>query len=101
VAAILEDRALRRRVPFGVKLAGVLCVLGRMQVVPVREVRVVGGLVVRLLAVVRGGMTVVLGRGLVMFRRLFVMLGQFRRVHERLPSAARAARPRRDEIPTG
>jgi hypothetical protein len=88
-------------VAFGVKLAGVLCVLGRMQVVPVREVRVVGGLVVCLLAMVPGGMTVVLGRGLVMFRRLFVMLGEFRRVHERIPSAARAARPLRHATPTG
>jgi hypothetical protein len=73
--------ALGRRVPFGMQLAGVLGVLGRMQMVPMCEMRVVGCLVVRLVAVMFGGVAVVLGRGLVMFGGLFVVLGEFSRVH--------------------
>jgi hypothetical protein len=49
--------------------------------VPMCEMRVVGGLVMRLVAVMFGGVAVVLGRGLVMFSGFFVMLGKFRRVH--------------------
>jgi hypothetical protein len=84
------------RVSFGMKLAGALGVLGRMQVVPMREVRVVSRLVMRLVAVVLGRLAVMLGGSLVMFGRLVVMLGQFRRFHSDSPNAERVVCPRPD-----
>jgi len=69
------------RVLLGVELTGVFGMLGRMEVMTVREMRMMRRLLVGLLAMVMRGVAMVLGGCLVVFRGLFVMVGQFCCVH--------------------
>ena len=65
----------------GVKLAGIFGMLGCMEVVAMREMRMVRRRLMGLLTMVMGGAAMLLGRRFVVFCGLFVMLGQFGRVH--------------------
>lgn len=68
------------RVQLGVELARVLGVLGSMKMMAVREMRVMRGLFVILVAVVARSLAVMLGGLFVMLGSLFVVLGKFRGV---------------------
>lgn len=62
-------------VRFGVKLARLFAMVRRVQVMPVRGMRVVRSLLVILRAMMLCGVAMVLRRRLVMVRRLLVVLG--------------------------
>ena len=65
----------------GMELAGTFGMLDRMQMMTMREMRMVCCLLVVLLAMVVRGIAMMLGRCLVVFRGFFVMLSQFGCVH--------------------
>jgi hypothetical protein len=75
----------RSAVFFRVQLCGVLVVLGRMQMMPVRDLGMVGGLFVIAGLVVLGGLAMMLRRVLVVMRGLLMMLMNFVSVHRTLP----------------
>jgi hypothetical protein len=57
------------------KFSGLLTVMCRMEMMPMGGMRVMRGLLVVLRPVMLGGLTMVLGRRIVVMRRFFVMLG--------------------------
>jgi hypothetical protein len=63
-------------VRFGVVFAGFLSVVHRVQVMSVRDMRVMAGLLVLGGAMMLGRLAVVLGGGFVVLGGFFVMLGQ-------------------------
>jgi hypothetical protein len=83
-------------VRFRVQLGGILMMLGGMQMVAVRDFRVMGGLFVFAGLVVLGSLAMMLGRLLVVMRGFFVVLVdiavvQILAVHRRLPGCGNAA----------
>jgi hypothetical protein len=79
-------------VRFGVVLAGFVGMVRGVQVMAMRDMRVVPGLFVLGGAMMFGGLTVMLGGGLVVFGRLVVMLGQQACVHDLVLLGAENAR---------
>jgi hypothetical protein len=70
-----------------VTFCGLLTVMRRMEMMPMGRVRVMRGLLVVLRPVMLGGLTMVLGRRLVVMRRFFVMLGNLVCVFHSSPSS--------------
>ena len=82
----------------GVELTGTVGMFGGEQMMAMRNMRMVRCLLVILLAMVMSGTAMMLGRCLVMLRRLFVMLSQFGCVHRAISGLAGGAPARRSDI---
>ena len=81
------------------KFSGLFTVMRRMEMMPMGGMRMMRGLLVALRPVVLGGLTMVLGRRLVVMRRLFVMIGDFVCVFHGIFSSHKQ-RARRHEPPS-